>query len=83
MTPNTDSPNYDSPNTADNDAAYPYSLRNRKKKKKNITLNTYAPEYDYPDSYDGYSASPDSLTLDSSFKHKIDPKTLRKLKKWQ
>ena len=48
-----------------------------------MTLNTDAPEYDYPDSYDGYSASPDSLTLDSSFKHKIDPKTLRKLKKWQ
>ena len=80
MTPNTDAPDAGAPDTANNDAAYPYSLRNRKNKKHNMTPNTDAPNNDSTDfAYDDAS-SPNSLILDSSLKYKIDPKSMLKLK---
>ena len=49
MTPNNDTPDTGASDAADNAAAYPYSLRNRKYKKNNMTPNIYAPNDDTPD----------------------------------
>ena len=64
MTPNTDAPDYDSPNAADNDSAYHHSWSNCKNKKYNMTPNTDVPNYDSPSSSDDNDDSPDSLILD-------------------
>ena len=42
--------------------------------------NTDAPDNDVPDASDDDAVSPDSLILYSSLKHKIDPKSMLKLK---
>ena len=65
--------NTDAPDSTDNDSAYPYSLRNRKK-------NSITPKTDVPDDADNDSASPNSLILYSSLKRKIEPKSMLKLK---
>ena len=48
MTPNTNSPDADSPNSADDDADYPYSFCNWKNNKNNMTHNNDAPGDDSP-----------------------------------
>ena len=80
MTPNTNAPDYDTPDASDDDDAYPYLLRNFKNKKKIINPNTYAHNDDAPDAADDYADSPNSLILYSSRKRKIDPKSMLKIK---
>ena len=81
MAPNTDAPNDDAPNAADYDTDYPYSMRNRKHKKNNITTNTDALDNDTTNADDDYAASSDSLILYFSLKHKIDPSHCLNIKK--
>ena len=83
--PNTDVPDAgvpdasDAPNDDDDDADYPYSLRNFKNKKKNMTPNTDYPNDDSPDAADNDAASPNSIILDSYLERKIEPKSILKL----
>ena len=57
MSPNTDAPDDDYPDAAENNSACPYSFLNRKNKKKNITPNTYAPNNYPPNASGGDAAS--------------------------
>ena len=68
MTPNDHTPDTDAPNRADKDAAFPYSIRNRKNNKNNMTPNADYPNNDAPYSADKYAVSLDPLILDSSLK---------------
>ena len=74
MTPNTDAPDADSPDAAENSDPYPYSLCYIKNKKNNMTPNTDAPNNDAPDATDDDAASQNSFILDYYLKRKNWPK---------
>ena len=58
----------------------PTTCANVEKRENNMTSNTDDPKYDNRNASDDDSASPDSLILDSSLKHKINPKWMLKQK---
>ena len=71
MAPNTYALEYDAPDAADDDVAYPESLFKIKNKKKSMNPNSDAINYDAPDDTYDDAASPNSLILDSSLKRRI------------
>ena len=80
MTPNNYSPDADAPNADEYDDAYPYSWKNSKNNKKNMTPNTDYPNGDSHNVDNGDYGSTNSPILYSSLKRKIYPKSILKLK---